>query len=454
MPRRRRSSCAQQVAPEGLPGGGDRRRRDPLLPRLPLPELRAASGAGASGGSRASDGGAEWWQALACESSHSDPGVGVRRPRSRLPVLPTVAQRAARNRTGLRSLLLPPMLLAGETREPRPGPGQCKDPRRGSARENPDSLGDLLGEFPPSRSRQFLRQLRAESAEQPRPPREAPAAPTGGGGLSHFRGQSLYFKNSLKKILLHHIPALGPFRRDHSQFTTVEKTNQCVMGGWGSSGLVDVCCQGGMGGWGLRPCSSPALLISLTRPHATQAPKLKAVLTHNSSGEGSGHRRRCCPFRVRFADETLRDTVLRYWGRSCAVRQGILENRTASGSAASEQVFGSVGRWLESLPKALYPRAKEDTMANSFGWDFPGLSTLEPKGHLSEDTSMNSSLPYPQRQRGDLKTFLEQVGKSPCSWSQKLESFLPSLVLHTVLKQGRPKGHQLLLPSTSRCAQR
>ena len=40
---------------------------------------------------------------------------------------------------------------------------------------------------------------------------------------------------------------------------------------------------------------------------------------------------------------------------------------------------------------------------------------------------MNSSLPFipratAQRQRGDLKTFLEQVGKSPCSWSQKLVS--------------------------------
>lgn len=46
------------------------------------------------------------------------------------------------------------------------------------------------------------------------------------------RGQSLYFKNSLKKILLHQIPALS-FRRDQSQFTAVEKTNQCVMGGWG-----------------------------------------------------------------------------------------------------------------------------------------------------------------------------------------------------------------------------
>ncbi|XP_068410051.1 uncharacterized protein C9orf50 homolog [Eschrichtius robustus] len=237
MPRRRRSSCAQQVAPEGLPGGGDRRRRDPLLPKLPLPELRAASGAGASGGSRASDGGAEWWQALASSSASQH-------------------QRGVSEHSG--------------------SPPQC--PRYS-----------------------FL-------------------------------------------------PDLGP--------------------------------------------------------HATQAPKLKAVLTHNYSGEGSGHRRRCCPFRVRFADETLRDTALRYWECSCAVRQGILENRTASGSAALEQVFGSVGRWLESLPKALYPRAKEDTMANSFGWDFPGLSTLEPKGHLSEDTSMNSSLPFiPRGSGGTSKPF-------------------------------------------------
>lgn len=80
--------------------------------------------------------------------------------------------------------------------------------------------------------------------------------------------------------------------------------------------LVDVCCRGGMPG---RLVAEP--LISLTRPQATQAPKLKAVLTHNSSGEGSGHRRRCCPFRVRFADETLRDTALRYWERSCAGEQ-------------------------------------------------------------------------------------------------------------------------------------
>ncbi|XP_047625253.1 uncharacterized protein C9orf50 homolog [Phacochoerus africanus] len=414
MPRRHPSSWAQQVAPEGLPGGGDRTRRDPLLPALLLPELRAASRAGASGSTRASEGGAEWWQDLGCDSSHSDPAVGARRRRLHLPVLPTVAQRAARTRTGLRSLLLPPLLLAGEPREPatrRSAPGPWEDPLGGSASETPDSLGSRLrGGF-----RQFLHQLRAEyaCAEQPQPLTSSASQHQRGVSehsgrsqgasysfLPDLRGQPSYFKNSLKKILLHQIPALGPFSRGHSQFSSVKKANQ---------------------------------------PHATQAPKLKAVLTHNSSGEGSGHRRRCCPFRVRFADETLRDTALRYWERSCAVRQGIPGNRPAGRSAASERVFGSVGRWLESLPKA--------------------LSTLEPKDHLSEDTCTNSHLPFipratAQRQRGDLKTFLEQMEKSPFSWTQKLESFLPSLVLHTVLKRGRPKGYQLLLPSASRRTRR
>lgn len=59
---------------------------------------------------------------------------------------------------------------------------------------------------------------------------------------------------------------------------------------------------------------------------------------------------------------------------SPSARQGIFENRTASPqSTASDRVFGSVGRWLESLPKALYPRAKEETAASTFSWDFPGL---------------------------------------------------------------------------------
>ncbi|KAI5138317.1 hypothetical protein MUG91_G72n57 [Manis pentadactyla] len=43
--------------------------------------------------------------------------------------------------------------------------------------------------------------------------------------LPDLRGQSLNFQNSLKKILLHQMPALGPLRRDHSQFTTVKKAN-------------------------------------------------------------------------------------------------------------------------------------------------------------------------------------------------------------------------------------
>ncbi|XP_060009658.1 uncharacterized protein C9orf50 homolog [Lagenorhynchus albirostris] len=230
---------------------------------------------------------------------------------------------------GLRSLLLPPTLLAGEPGEPAP--------RAWTVRGSPQGLGQgeprLFGRPPrraPPRPVPAVPGSGSESAKQPRPPTSSPS--------QHQRGVS-----------------------EHS---------------------------------GSPPqCPRDSFLPDLG-PHTTQAPKLKAVLTHNSSGEGSGHRRRCCPFRVQFADETLRYTALRYWERSCAVLQGILENRTASGSAASEQVFGSVGRWLESLPKALYPRAKEDTTANSFGWDFRGLSTLEPKDHLSEDTSLNSSLPF------------------------------------------------------------
>ncbi|XP_021547238.1 uncharacterized protein C9orf50 homolog [Neomonachus schauinslandi] len=391
MPRSPPNPGTQQVAPKGLPGDGARRRRDPRLPRLPLPQLR-----GSPGGLRASEGGGAWWPG---GSSHPELGLGVRSPSPRLPALPTLAQRAAQNRTRLRSLLL----LAGAPRElapGRPGPGEREDPCRGAA-----TLPALLGGFLPSRFRELLHQLGAERAETPPP---------------NLRGQSSYFQNSLKKILLHQIPALGTLRRDPSQFT-LKKANH--------------------------------------RPHGAQAPKLKAVLTHSSSGESSGQRRRFCPFRVRFADETLRDTALRYWERSCAVRQGTIENGIAPRSTTSEGVFGSVGRWLESLSKALCPRAKEEVMANiSFGWDCPGLPIQEPPGHLSEDASVKSSLPCipratTQRPRGDLQTLLDtdnilgQVGKSPCSWSRKLESFLPSLVLHTVLKRGCPKGYQPLLPS-------
>ncbi|XP_054365066.1 uncharacterized protein C9orf50 homolog isoform X2 [Mirounga angustirostris] len=266
MPRRPPNPGTQQVAPEGLPGDGARRRRDARLPRLPLPQLR-----GSPGGLRASEGGGAWWPG---GSSHPEQGLGVRSPSPRLPALPALAPRAAQNRTRRRSLLL----LAG-----RPGPGEREDPCRGAA-----TLPALLGEFLPSGFRELLHQLGAERAERPPPTpsasqpkrsvsehcHQSPRCPQ----LPDLRGQSSYFQNSLKKILLHQIPALGTLRRDHSQFT-LKKANQ---------------------------------------PHGAQAPKLKAVLTHSSLGESSGQRRRFCPFRVRFADETLRDTALRYWERSCA----------------------------------------------------------------------------------------------------------------------------------------
>eukprot|EP00071_Canis_lupus_P045886 XP_022279443.1 uncharacterized protein C9orf50 homolog isoform X6 [Canis lupus familiaris] len=325
MPRRLPNPGAQQMAFKGLPGDGARGRGGPLLPSLPLPQLRKVSGAGVPDSWRASGvGGGGWWPS---GSSYPEMGVGVRSPSLRLPALPTAAQRAAQNRTKLRSLLLPPPLLARAPREPAPPrarPGESEDPWRGAAWEAPDSLRGLLGELLPSRVREFLHQRRAERAGPPpveeteaqghitreslvrtvpkqrlmaistsswlassasRPKRSvseqchnSPQCPHCS-FLPDLRGQSSYFQDSLKKILLHQIPAAGTLRKDRSQFT-LKKGNH--------------------------------------RSHNIQAPKLKTVLTHSSSGEDSGRCRRFCPFRVRFADETLRDTALRYWERNCA----------------------------------------------------------------------------------------------------------------------------------------
>ncbi|KAK2509780.1 hypothetical protein MC885_000802 [Smutsia gigantea] len=207
-------------------------------------------------------------------------------------------------------------------------------------------------------------------------------------------------------------------------------------------------------------CLRHLLAAWLSSP-GTQAPKLKAMLTHSPSADGSGHLWQCCPFRVQFADDTIRDTALRYWECNCAVQQSITENKTTTQPAASDRVFRSVSTWLESSSRALWPGHKEATAGSWFGWDCPGLLIQESQGHISDNKAMNSSLPFipraaTQRQQGDLRTFLdthsilEQVSKSPCSSSQKLESFLPRLVLHTALKQGSPKGYQLHLPSAAR----
>ncbi|XP_036892787.1 uncharacterized protein C9orf50 homolog [Sturnira hondurensis] len=476
MPWRHPNLRAQQVARKGFSGEGSRRRRDlgpPGLPGLPPRELGSAPGAWRSRGSRASRGSAEWWPASSAESSPKEPGVDVWSTQLRLPPLPTMAPRAARSRTGLRSLLLPP-------RHPRPE--EWEDSWRGSARKTHGSLGSLLGEFLPRRFREFLNQLGAEWVEQPQPPPPTSSKSPHQRGVSgccrgpsppspdcsfllhprlmpdvaylSSRCRSLQFQNSLKKSSLDHIPTLRPLRRDLEQFIKVKKAN---------------------------------------RPHGLGVPKLKAELTHSSSEESSGHHRRCSPFRVRFADETAWDTAFRYWERSRArkqagqgapnsrvpactwesgpcghgcreeVQQDLTEHRPATQpEAALEPAFGSVRKWVESLPKALDSQAKEEAAASSpFSWDSPSLPTPQLEDYLSEDTAMNSSLPYipratTQRQLRDGKSFLgthrilDQVGKSPSSWSQKLESFLPRLELHSILNRGRPKGYQLLLPSVTR----
>ncbi|XP_063506023.1 uncharacterized protein C9orf50 homolog isoform X6 [Pongo pygmaeus] len=286
--------------------------------------------------------------------------------------------------------LLRSLLSAGASREsaPRqPGPGERERPRRGVAREDPDFLGAFLGELLPSRFREFLHQLQEKCAEEPEP-LTSPAP-------QHQRG------------VLEHCPE------------------------------------------SLR-CPNCSFLPDLCRPHGAQVSKLKAALTHNPPGEGSRPCRRRCPFRVRFADETLQDTTLRYWERRRSVQQSVIVNPKAALPVASEPVFGSVRKRLESLPKALYPEAKEETLASSLCWDGAGLSTQKTQGYLSEDTSMNSSLPFclwkkaaAQRPRSGLRAFLDPHG------NLEQESLLPNLVLQSVLKQGRPKGYHLLLASAT-----
>ncbi|XP_053415853.1 uncharacterized protein C9orf50 homolog [Nycticebus coucang] len=398
---RRQLNPGAQEARKRYPADGDLRRRDPRLPRLTPPKLRAARYARDAAGSSIREGGSTWWQGWDAE-----PREDVRIPTPRLPVRSPVPPQAQRKRSLLESLLLPPLLSASASRGStpgRPGPGLCQYTRRGAAREGPSSFGALLGEFLPSRFREFLRQLHEKCEEPPEP--QTSSVPR------HQRGVSEHC------------------RRSHQ-------------------------------------CPNCSFLPDLCSPYCAQIPKPKAVVTRNLSGEASRARRRCSPLRVRFADETVRDTALRYWERSCAVRQSFTENQTSRLPAVSEQLLGSVGRWLETLPKALYLGAREEAPTSFSCWNFPSLATKELHSHLSEDTPMNSSLPFipratTQRQRGDLQNLLgthnipEKLGKPPSPWNQKLESFLPSVVLQSVLRRSRPKDYQLFLPSmTLQWAQR
>lgn len=54
------------------------------------------------------------------------------------------------------------------------------------------------------------------------------------------------------------------------------------------------------------------------------------------------------------------------------VRQNIFpcEQTALPAVSVSERVLGSVGRWLDSLPRALHPRV-QDTVAGSSGWNSP-----------------------------------------------------------------------------------
>ncbi|XP_032113441.1 uncharacterized protein C9orf50 homolog isoform X8 [Sapajus apella] len=407
MFRRRPRPGAQEVAPKGPPGDGDFLRSHPRLPKLTPPPLRAAQGARGPRGSRTPPGGAAWWP-----EGDAEPGVGVGSPPPRLPALPTAPRRAAGKRELLRSLLLPPLLSDGASRAsaPRqPGPGERECPWRGVAREDPSFLGAFLGELLPSRFREFLHQLRDKCADEEPEPLTSSAPQHQRGVLEHCRGapqrpncpffpglwgQSPHLQDSLTKILLQQTPALGALKADHPQFSTVGKTS------------------------------------------------------HRPSRKGSGPPRPRCPFRVRFADETLQDILLRYWERRCSVTQNVTVNQKATRPVVSEQEFGNIGKLLESLPEALYPEAKEETLASSSCWHCAGLPSQKTQGDLSEDTSMNSSLPFSswkkdaaQRPRRGLQAFLDPHGLL------EQESFLPSLVLQSVLKQGRPEEYHLLWPS-------
>ncbi|GAB1286196.1 hypothetical protein APTSU1_000142600 [Apodemus speciosus] len=375
--------------PKGYPDGATPRRPVQRLPML-LPTLDTRSGRGAD---------SAWWRD---------------RKSPRLPSLSPESSFTPRNRGTARALLLPPLLPSSSAREA--GTRGNKGNRQPADRDNTDSLGTLLGELLPNKFRHFLHQLRAKSADLEADPPSAPQCPRSTSDhcltsrcssrtfLPDLWDQPLHWDNSFREKTTLGLP--------RGEFVRAKKAH-------------------------------PSL-------RSTQVPKVKTVLICSPSGEGSRPRKRYCPFRVRFADETLQDTALRYWERNRAVRQNIFpcEQTALPAVSVSERVLGSVGRWLDSLPRALHPRV-QDPVAGSSCWNSPQVSSQEPQLYLSEDASVSSRLPFISRAtvprpRGGLRAFLDTPNNA------EQESFLPSLVLQSVLKQGRPKGYQLLLPSTTR----
>ncbi|XP_010625650.1 uncharacterized protein C9orf50 [Fukomys damarensis] len=163
------------------------------------------------------------------------------------------------------------------------------------------------------------------------------------------------------------------------------------------------------------------------------------------------------------------------WTHRCSL-PAVQQSRMAPQLAESGSKPG-LRRWLDSLPRAAYLGAKEDAMTSSSCWAQPGpapcmpprpqawdpgcakltdsclpRTAQEPQGYLYKGTPLNGSVPFVPRASAprpwrdlqgllDTCSFLEQVGRSSCSWSQKLEVFLPSLVLQSVPKHSYPKGY-------------
>ncbi|EHA99933.1 hypothetical protein GW7_01893, partial [Heterocephalus glaber] len=218
--------------------------------------------------------------------------------------------------------------------------------RRGLGRETRDPVGALLGELLPCKFRKFLSQLRAKCAEEepePEPQAQAPRHQSGASEpwrrspgcpscqfLPDLQDQLSGFQERLEKILHQRTSSLGQLSGDHSQFPTVRKASSF--------------------------CGTPA-------PEAMPTP--------TPSGEGLGPRRHSCPFQVRLADEMLTDSALCYWEHSCAVQQSRMSPLPAE--SVSKPGLRSLGRWLDSLPRSGYLRAKEDAMASSSRWAQPGL---------------------------------------------------------------------------------